>query len=44
MKSILEYKGYHAKVEIDIENKILYGKIERIRDLVNFENDIVDTL
>ena len=28
MKSILEYKGYHAKVEIDIENKILYGKIE----------------
>lgn len=44
MKSILEYKGYHAKVEIDIENKILYGKIEGIRDLVNFESDSVDTL
>ena len=44
MKSILEYKGYHAKVEIDIENKILDGKIEGIRDLVNFESDSVDTL
>lgn len=39
MKNILEYKGYHTKVELDVENRILYGKIEGIRDLVNFECD-----
>ena len=35
--NILEYKGYHTKVEFDSENFILTGKIEGINDLVNFE-------
>ena len=38
MKSnVLEYKGYHTKVEYIAENNILYGKIEGINDLVTFE-------
>lgn len=37
--NILEYKNYHAKVEFDAESRILYGKIEGISDLVNFESD-----
>lgn len=37
MSNIIEYKGYQAKVEFDAESRILYGKIEGIRDLVNFE-------
>ena len=36
--NILEYKGYHAKVEFDAEALILRGKIEGINDLVNFES------
>ena len=35
--NILEYKGYHTKVEFDSENLILRGKIEGINDFVNFE-------
>lgn len=38
MKNILEYKGYFAKVEYSAEDMILYGKIEGIRDLINFES------
>ena len=39
MKNILEYKGYHTRIEFDIETLKLRGKIEGIRDLVNFESD-----
>ena len=37
MKHYLEYKGYHAKIEFDYENKVLFGKIDGIQDLVTFE-------
>lgn len=38
MKNILEYKGYFAKVEVDVETLTLIGKIEGINDFVNFES------
>ena len=37
--NILEYKGYYTKVEYSAEDKVLYGKIEGIKDLVNFESE-----
>lgn len=37
MNNVLEYKGYYTKVEYSAEDGILYGKIEGIKDLVNFE-------
>lgn len=37
--NVLEYKGYHTKVEFDSESLMLRGKIEGINDLVNFEAD-----
>lgn len=37
MKDILEYKGYYTKVNYSAEDGVLYGKIEGIKDLVNFE-------
>ena len=40
----LEYKGYRTKVEYCAEGKVLYGKIEEIKDLVNFESDSVDRI
>lgn len=39
MKGVLEYKGYHTKIEFDSEEFILRGKIEGINDLVNFESE-----
>ena len=44
MNSVLEYKGYHAKVEFDAENSLLYGKIEGITDLVTFESDNLNNI
>ncbi len=35
--NILEYKGYHTKIEFDCEEFVLRGKIEGINDFVNFE-------
>ena len=38
MENILEYKGYHTKIEFDTGSLTLRGKIEGINDLVNFES------
>lgn len=38
MKNILQYKGYHTKIEFDTETFLLRGKIEGINDLVTFES------
>ena len=37
MNNILEYKGYYTKVEYSAQDGVLFGKIEGIKDLVNFE-------
>lgn len=40
MSSQLEYKGFHANVEIDFEANEFYGELEGISDFVNFISDI----
>ncbi len=41
MENIMEYKGYHTKIEFVAESMTLRGKIEGINDYVDFEaNDI----
>ena len=44
MKNLLEYKGYHAKIEFDSEDLVLRGKIEGIKDLVYFESTDISTV
>ncbi len=44
MNNLLEYKGYFTRIEYSAEDNILYGKIEGIRDLVNFESDSAATI
>lgn len=39
---ILTYKGYSTRVLYSVEDRILYGKIEGIADLINFESDTPD--
>lgn len=43
-KNILEYKGYYSKVEYSAEDRILFGKIECIKDLVTFEASNADEI
>lgn len=42
--NIMEYKGYHAKIEFDEKSKTLRGKIEGINDYVDFEADDISSL
>lgn len=44
MKNVLEYKGYLTRIEYSVEDHVLYGKIEGIKDLVNFESDSIDQI
>ena len=43
MNDLLEYKGYHTKIEFDSEDLVFRGKIEGIKDLVNFESVDIST-
>ena len=36
-QDLMEYKKYYGSVHFDSKEEIFYGKIEFIRDLVNFE-------
>ena len=36
MNRILEYKGYHAKIEFDAEDMLMVGEVFGIRDSLNF--------
>ena len=41
MENIMEYKGYHTKIEFVAETMTLRGKVEGINDYIDFEaNDI----
>ena len=39
MIGIIEYKGYVASIEYSSEDKLFFGKIELIDDLVTFEGE-----
>lgn len=41
MDNILEYKGFRAEINFSASDKILYGKILGISDLVSFEGESV---
>lgn len=42
VSNILEYKGYYTRVEYSIEDKVLFGKIEGINDVITFECESAD--
>lgn len=44
MEDYLKYKGYIATVGYSASDKVFYGKIAGINDLVNFEADNVKDL
>lgn len=44
MKNYLEYKGYIGTVEFSAEDKVFFGKIHGINDVVTFEGTSVTEL
>lgn len=44
MVNLLEYKGYHAKVEIDSSDKIFVGKVIGVNDVLAFHGTSYDEL
>lgn len=44
MKDVLLYKGFIGSVHFSMDDRIFFGKIEGINDLVTFEGSTVDEL
>lgn len=44
MKNYLEYKGYISTIEVSVEDRVLFGTINGINDLVTFEGENLDEL
>ena len=42
--NMLTYKGYMARVEFDAEDRIFFGRIAGIHDIVTFHGQTVDEL
>ncbi len=43
-RTMLEYKGYHGKVEFDEEAGLFYGEVVNLRDVITFQGKSVDEL
>lgn len=44
MNSLMEYKGYHAKIEFSAEDSIFFGRIIGINDVIVFDGENVSEL
>lgn len=44
MNNILEHRGYIGSVEFNTDDKVFFGKILEIKDLVTFEGESVSKL
>jgi predicted HicB family RNase H-like nuclease len=44
MANVIEYKGYIGSLEYSLEDKLFFGKVEMIDDLVTFEADSASEL
>lgn len=42
MSNMLSYKGYHAKIEFDADDGILFGSVFGIRDSLNFHGTSIE--
>ena len=44
MKDVITYKGFLGSVHFASEDRVFYGKIAGIDDLITFEGETVDQL
>ncbi len=43
MKNAMTYKRYAARIEFDAQDRIFFGRLAGIRDIVTFHGETVDT-
>lgn len=44
VKDVLKYKGFIGSVHYAAEDRVFYGKVEGVNDLISFEGSTVDEL
>ena len=44
MKNAMTYKGYAARIEFDAHDRIFFGRLAGIQDIVTFHGETVDEL
>ena len=44
MKDVMKYKGFIGSVHYAAEDRVFYGKVEGVNDLITFEGSTVDEL
>ena len=44
MKNAMTYRGYTARIEFDAEDRIFFGRLAGIRDIITFHGETVDEL
>ena len=44
MKNAMTYKGYAARIEFDAQDRIFFGRLASIQDIVTFHGETVDEL
>lgn len=44
MKDIIKYKGFIGSVHFTAEDRVFYGKVKGVNDLITFEGSTVDEL
>jgi len=44
MKNAMTYKGYTARIEFDGQDRVFFGRLAGIRDIITFHGETVDEL
>ena len=44
MKNAMTYKGYTARIDFDEDDRIFFGRLAGIRDIITFHGETVDEL
>ena len=44
MKNTMTYKGYTARVEFDADDRVFFGRLAGIKDIITFHGETVDEL
>ncbi len=44
MKNAMNYKGYAARIEFDAQDRVFFGRLAGIQDIVTFHGETVDEL
>ena len=44
MKNAMTYKGYTARVEFDADDRVFFGRLAGIKDIITFHGETVDEL